>query len=82
LQHVSFVPNDGGLIINSFYATQQVFEKAYGNYLGLCRLGHFMASEMHLTLERMNCVIGVEKLDFSPKSKLSSLVEAARKAVT
>lgn len=81
LQHVSFVPNDGGLIINSFYATQQIFEKAYGNYLGLCRLGHFMAHEMHLTLERINCVIGVEKLDFSPKSKLSSLVEAARKAV-
>ncbi|MDX6498684.1 MAG: hypothetical protein QOG23_1944 [Blastocatellia bacterium] len=81
LQHVSFVPNDRGLIINSFYATQQIFEKAYGNYLGLCRLGHFMAHEMHLTLERMNCVIGVEKLDFRPKTKLSSLVEAARKAV-
>lgn len=81
LQHVSFVPNDGGLIINAFYATQQIFEKAYGNYLGLCRLGHFMAHEMRLTLERMNCVIGVEKLDFSPKSKLSSLIEAARKVV-
>lgn len=81
LQHVTFVPNDGGLIINAFYATQQIFEKAYGNYLGLCRLGHFMAHEMGLTLERMNCVIGVEKLDFGPKSKLSSLIEAARKVV-
>lgn len=81
LQHVSFVPNDGGLIVNAFYATQQIFEKAYGNYLGLCRLGHFMAHEMGLTLERMNCVIGVEKLDFSPKSKLSQLIEAARKVV-
>lgn len=81
LAHVSFVPNNGGLIINAFYATQQIFEKAYGNYLGLCRLGHFMAHEMGLTLERMTCVIGVEKLDFSPKSKLSSLIEAARKVV-
>jgi hypothetical protein len=81
LQHVSFVPNNGGLIINAFYATQQIFEKAYGNYLGLCRLGNFMAHEMGLTLEQMNCVIGVEKLDFSPKSKLSSLIEVARKVV-
>jgi hypothetical protein len=40
-----------------------------------------MAHEMDLTLERMNCVIGVEKLDFGSKSKLSSLIEAARKLV-
>ena len=40
LQHVSFSPtNTGGLAVTGFYATQYVVERAYGNYLGLCRLG-------------------------------------------
>ena len=29
LQHVSFVPGDGLLTLNAFYATQQLFDKAY-----------------------------------------------------
>ena len=69
LQHVSFVPvGDGTLAVNAFYATQQLFDKAYGNYLGLCRLGHFMAHEMGLSLGRLNCFVGVEKLERVTKS--------------
>ena len=34
--------------MTGFYATQYVVERAYGNYLGLCRLGEFMAHEMGL----------------------------------
>lgn len=30
LQHVSFVPTNEGLVTNAFYATQYVFDKAYG----------------------------------------------------
>ena len=71
LQHLSFIPQGSGLIVNAFYATQLLFEKAYGNYLGLCRLGQFMAHEMGLTLERMNCFTGVEKLDRVSKSSAS-----------
>jgi hypothetical protein len=64
LQHISFVPvRDGTLVVNAFYATQQLFDKAYGNYLGLCRLGHFMAGEMGLRLGRLNCFVGVAKLE-------------------
>ena len=64
LQHVSFVPvQNGTLTVNAFYATQQLFDKAYGNYLGLCRLGHFMAGEMGLRLGRLNCFVGVAKLE-------------------
>lgn len=63
LQHISFVPDNNSLTLNAFYATQQLFHKAYGNYLGLCQLGLFMAREMNLNLERMNCFIGVEKLE-------------------
>lgn len=80
LQQISFVPEGNELTLNAFYATQQIFQKAYGNYLGLCRLGHFMAQEMGLTFSRMTCISGVEKLDKIAKnsSALNSLIEAAR----
>lgn len=83
LQHVSFVPQDHNLMLNAFYATQQIFEKAYGNYLGLCRLGDFMAREMGLTFERMNCFVGVAKLDTISKSdeSLTFLKQAALNAL-
>ena len=84
LQHISFVPHKKGtLTLNAFYATQQIFEKAYGNYLGLCRLGEFMAHEMGLTFEQMNCFIGVAKIDTITKShsSLTKLKGLARKAL-
>lgn len=68
LHSLSFVPCDGGLVVNAFYPTQQIFEKAYGNYLGLCRLGAFMADQMDLELRRLNCFVGIEKLDNYAKS--------------
>ncbi len=68
LQHITLVPNSADLSLNAVYATQQIFEKAYGNYLGLCRLGRFMAREMDLTFSCLNCFIGVEKLDNVKKS--------------
>lgn len=83
LQHVSFVPQKNNLIMNAFYATQQLFNKAYGNYLGLCRLGDFMAHEMELKFERINCFVGVAKMDnISKKSPtLEELKKVARQAV-
>lgn len=57
LQQVAFAPGrDGGLTVTGFYAKQHMYERAYGNYLGLCRLGHFMAHEMGLTLARVVCI--------------------------
>lgn len=81
MQHLSFVPHaDGTLAVNAFYATQQVFQKAYGNYLGICRIGHFMAGEMGLRLGRMNCYTGVSKLEGVGKTApaLERLVEVLR----
>lgn len=80
LQHLSFVPEDGGLTLNAFYATQQLFDKAYGNWLGLCHLGHFMASEMGLRFSRLTCFAGIEKLERVAKGarSLEPLLEAAR----
>jgi hypothetical protein len=64
LQHVTFVPcGEHGMVVNGFYAMQYLFERAYGNYLGLCRLGNFIAHELGLELVQMNCTVGVGKMD-------------------
>lgn len=83
LQHVSFVPTKAGLVANAFYATQQLFDKAYGNYLGLAQLAAFMAHEMGIPLARLNVTIGVAKLERISKtdSAMRPLIEAARASV-
>jgi hypothetical protein len=83
LQHLSFVPTKEGLAVNAFYATQYVFDKAYGNYLGLAQLGAFMAHELNLPLARLNVTVGVANLDGVKKSdaSLAPLIAAARAAV-
>ena len=84
LQQVSFEPTAAGLVTNAFYATQQIFDKAYGNYLGLAQLGAFMAHEMDMPLARLNVMVGVAKLDRINKSDadLVPLVAAARALVS
>lgn len=80
MQHVSFEPTEAGLVVNAFYATQQLFVKAYGNYLGIAQLGAFMAHEMKLKMSRMNVIVGVAKFERIPKTDkaLVPLVAAAR----
>lgn len=64
LQQVSLTfSGDDGLVVNAFYATQQIVHKGYGNYLGLARLGAFMASQMKRRLERLNVFVGIAKMD-------------------
>ena len=63
--------------MTGFYATQHIVEKAYGNYLGLCRLGQFMAHEMGLRLDRMTCIATPGKRE-RPKSHLRALAETVR----
>ena len=84
LQQVSFEPTAAGLVTNAFYATQQIFDKAYGNYLGLAQLGAFMAREMGMRLARLNVMVGVAKLERINKSDadLVPLVAAARALVS
>jgi hypothetical protein len=85
LQHLSFIPTREGLAVNAFYATQYVFDKAYGNYLGLARLGAFMAHELNMPLARLNVTVGVANLDGVKKKSeallLAPLIAAARVAV-
>jgi thymidylate synthase len=81
LQQVSFTfvrPN--GLVVNAFYATQQILRKGYGNYLGLSRLGAFMAEEMGRSLARVNVFVGVAQMD-NDIGKTSSLIEPVVESV-
>jgi len=63
LHQVSFVPdtNAGTLGVVGYYPTQTMFEKAYGNYLGLWNLGCFVAHEWGLRMEALTCFAVVAK---------------------
>src|SRR6185503_21392260 len=81
LQQVAFAPDSdhGTLSMSAFYASQYLFKRAYGNYLGLCHLGRFMASEMGLRLDRVTCYVGFAQLDDTPgKTKLRDLANELR----
>lgn len=76
LQHLTVVPDfrTDTLALNAFYATQQLFEKAYGNFLGLARLGTFIAGQTGLELDRVTCFVGIEKMDRRPRKQQLSIL--------
>lgn len=58
LQQVSFTYHEkGSLELTAYYPTQYLFERAYGNYLGLCQLGHVVAHSVGVKLTRFTCVV-------------------------
>lgn len=81
LQQVAFTPlGADGLAVTGFYAMQYQLEKAYGNYLGLCRLGRFVAAQLDRRLVRMTCMASlVTRGDFS-KANLALFAEDLRTA--
>jgi hypothetical protein len=83
LQQVAFGVADG-LEVTGFYALQHHVPKAYGNYLGLCWLGRFMAKQMGLRLSQVTCVASSLKLplgDGYSKSGLAPLRNTLRKVI-
>ena len=75
LQHVTFYKSEnGGLVINAFYAIQYLYKRAYGNWLGIINLGKFVAEHSGLVLERFNCFVGVEQLDHLTKKEAEDLI--------
>jgi len=76
LQQVSFSYNDQDeLSLLALYPTEYVVSRAYGNYLGLCHLGSFMAEEMGLSLARVSVVVGRPMLGWGNKGDLRSLAK-------
>jgi hypothetical protein len=76
LQQVAFEASGENLEVTGFYALQHHVPKAYGNYLGLCWLGRFMAHQMGLRLSQVTCIASSLKLgDGCTKSGLAPLKE-------
>ena len=83
LQQVAFsYDSNDGLTVSAFYPTQYLFDRAYGNYLGLCHLGAFMANQMGLSLVRFNCFVGRATLGGITKQALERLKELVEQVVT
>jgi len=74
LQQVGFSRlGASGLCITGYYPKEYIFDRGYGNYLGLCRLGQFMATQMRLELAQMTCFVGVAAVWKRKKSPLRDL---------
>jgi len=76
LQQICLLPNadEGTLWLNAIYAMQYLSDRAYGNYIGLMRLGEFMAQEMGLKMSGMTCAVSVLALGKMKKSEASKIV--------
>jgi len=82
LQSVSFtLIGEKGLSILGFYPNQYLFSKAYGNYLGLCRLGEFVAHEFERDLMEMTCVVGKATVEV-PMNSLAQLSQQLKDRLT
>jgi hypothetical protein len=77
LQHVTFVRDNDRrtLSMNAVYALQSFFVKSYGNWLGLFRLGAFVASQTKLRFERLNCFAGVQQMRSGCRPKPGELLD-------
>ncbi|TWT90253.1 thymidylate synthase [Pseudobythopirellula maris] len=84
LQHVG-VDYEGkdSISITGFYPSQYIFDRAYGNYLGLAHLGHFIAYHTKLSLRRVTCIATRPLLGAGvSKSSLGQLRSVVEKRVT
>jgi hypothetical protein len=84
LQQIAIHPSErtGTLSITGFYGTQYLFERGYGNFLGLCRLGNFLSAEMGLRLTRMTCVASHAPVESLGKARGRALVVNAEQRLT
>lgn len=80
LQQVGFAYDGNHLTVSGYYTMQYIVERAYGNYLGLYNLGRFMAKEMGLELQRVNCFTANPILE-PTKTSLRSLEAVVRQNI-
>ncbi len=59
LQHVSFsYLGNGEFATVAIYPSEYIFDRAYGNYLGILRLSQFMGDQLNLRLVRITFIVG------------------------
>jgi len=74
LHQVGFIrTSNDGLEVVAYYSMQYGFDRAYGNYLGLCWLGEFMSRYMGKPLERVTCISAVIQIGKTSKSRVRAL---------
>lgn len=80
LQQISLTYAEQGTIeINAYYPTQYIFDRAYGNYLGLCQLGHVIANELGVRLTALTCFTGRPELGCGTKGGHRELADFLRR---
>jgi hypothetical protein len=79
LQQISLAyKGPGTLELNAYYPTQYLFERGYGNYLGLCQLGHIIAHQLDVRFIALTCFVGRPVLDGGTKAGHRELAEFLR----
>lgn len=69
LQQISLAYKETGTLeLNAYYPTQYLFDRGYGNYLGLCQLGHFIAHQLELRFCALTCFVGRPELGAGTKA--------------
>ncbi len=83
LQQVCFIPNSKTkkLKMNAIYAMQHLDTRAYGNYLGLIRLGKYMAHQMNLEFAQLNCMLSILELGKMSKQTATEILKKHSKHV-
>lgn len=78
LDYITFTPNtaDKTLSMMALYADQWLVDRGYGNYLGLCRLGRFVAEQMKLRFAQLTCIASCAQIgDAVGKRETQALVD-------
>lgn len=83
LSHISLTLAGDSLCLAALYRNQHFIDRAYGNYLGLARLAHFIAREVGCEVGELLCVATHADVQFGDygKERVSLLAATARAAV-
>lgn len=82
LSHISFTLEAGVLNLAALYRNQYFVTRAYGNYLGLARIGNFIAQEAGVELGEVLCLATHADAQFNDfnKTRIERLADAVRLA--
>jgi thymidylate synthase len=80
LSHISLTLHGGAVHLTALYRNQGFVRKAYGNYVGLARIGRFFATEVGVRLGEIMCVAthADAELDVAGATRLRELVQRCR----
>jgi hypothetical protein len=83
MSHISFTLEHERLNLAALYRNQHFVARAYGNYLGLARIGTFVAQEAGVTLGEIVCLATHADAEYGEHGKpaIHALAQSARYAI-